>query len=341
MDDKKYWSEYYSNNQKPTDASSFAVFVQEKLEKGKTLIELGCGNGRDSVYFAGHGVNVIAVDQVDDEIDYLNENYAGDNLCFVCDDFTNLVETADDRIKGNSFDYIYSRFTFHSINEGKEDRTLDWISEHLDGLFFLEARSLKDPMFKKGRKYGNRFFLPVDTDQEELHLVVVDVLCDEAQRIVVGIGIGEHNTVVRHAFADLVGMEEGDRLIMGAADVVAVVGAIVGFDGLGGDLGAITGLDAKLVDNKRLGTAIGGDELGTSVVIDRAAHIGLEKIFARIHADGTEAPQVIVLRLFVFKALFLGRVDLRNDCYHEGIGNLEGSTFGLELGAVLFQLHGS
>ena len=151
MDDKKYWSEYYSNNQKPTDASSFAVFVQEKLEKGKTLIELGCGNGRDSVYFAGHGVNVIAVDQVDDEIDYLNENYAGDNLCFVCDDFTNLVETADDRIKGNSFDYIYSRFTFHSINEGKEDRTLDWISEHLDGLFFLEARSLKDPMFKKGR----------------------------------------------------------------------------------------------------------------------------------------------------------------------------------------------
>lgn len=151
MDDKKYWSEYYSNNQKPTDASSFAVFVQEKLEKGKTLIELGCGNGRDSVYFAGHGVNVIAVDQVDDEIDYLNENYAGDNLCFVCDDFTNLVETADDRIKGNSFDYIYSRFTFHSINEGKEDRTLDWISEHLDGLFFLEARSLKDPMFEKGR----------------------------------------------------------------------------------------------------------------------------------------------------------------------------------------------
>ena len=40
MDDKKYWSEYYSNNQKPTDASSFAVFVQEKLEKGKTLDEL-------------------------------------------------------------------------------------------------------------------------------------------------------------------------------------------------------------------------------------------------------------------------------------------------------------
>ena len=35
MDDKKYWSEYYSNNQKPTDASSFAVFVQEKLAKGK------------------------------------------------------------------------------------------------------------------------------------------------------------------------------------------------------------------------------------------------------------------------------------------------------------------
>ncbi|WP_458454919.1 class I SAM-dependent methyltransferase [Methanobrevibacter sp.] len=151
MDDKKYWSEYYSTHKKPTDASTFAEFVVDKLDADKTLIELGCGNGRDSVFFSQNGIDVLAVDQVDDEIDFLNENYGNDNLTFACDDFTNLDETSNVKIKDNTFDYVYSRFTFHSINEEKEDRTLDWIAGHLDGLFFLEARSLNDPMFRKGK----------------------------------------------------------------------------------------------------------------------------------------------------------------------------------------------
>lgn len=151
MDDKNYWAEYYSNNSKPTAASTFAEFVLDKLDEGKKLIELGCGNGRDSVFFSKNNINVTGVDQVDCEIDYLNRNYGGDNLRFVCGDFTNLAETSDEQIRNTKFDYIYSRFTFHSINEAKEDRTLDWIASHLDGgLFLLEARSLNDPMFKKG-----------------------------------------------------------------------------------------------------------------------------------------------------------------------------------------------
>lgn len=52
MDDKKYWSEYYSTHQKPTGESTFAQFVESRLDDNKTLIELGCGNGRDSVFFA-------------------------------------------------------------------------------------------------------------------------------------------------------------------------------------------------------------------------------------------------------------------------------------------------
>lgn len=152
MDDKEYWNNYYKENSKPTNASSFAEFILPKLEKNKNLIELGCGNGRDSIYFSENGLNVIAVDQACDEIDYLNENHINGNVTFVCDDFTNLFESESVLIQGNSFDYVYSRFTFHSINEKKENRTLDWISDALDdnGLFLLEARSLNDPMFKKG-----------------------------------------------------------------------------------------------------------------------------------------------------------------------------------------------
>lgn len=152
MDDKEYWTNYYKYNSKPTSASTFAEFILPKLERNKNLIELGCGNGRDSVYFSQKGLNVIAIDQVQCEIDFLNENYKNDKLYFLSDDFTNLKNTSYDLIKNTNFDYIYSRFTFHSINEEKEDRTLDWIENKLDknGIFLLEARSIKDPMFKQG-----------------------------------------------------------------------------------------------------------------------------------------------------------------------------------------------
>ena len=106
---------------------------------------------------AQNNLNVVAVDQVQEEIDYLNENHKEENILFVCDDFTNLDYTSHDIINETDFDYIYSRFTFHSINEAKEDRTLDWIENNLDkgGCFLLEARSLNDPMFKQGKSLSD------------------------------------------------------------------------------------------------------------------------------------------------------------------------------------------
>jgi len=151
--DKSYWEEYYRKNSKPAQPSSFAKFVSQHIEENRTLVELGCGNGRDSLYFA-EKLNVIAIDQVECEMDYLNREHKTETITFLADDFTNLKNAAgpnrDELDK--KIDYIYSRFTFHSINEKKENSTLDWIESTLDedGMFFLEARSIKDPMFMKG-----------------------------------------------------------------------------------------------------------------------------------------------------------------------------------------------
>ena len=51
MDDKEYWVKYYKVNSKPAEASSFAEFILPKLDVNKNLIELGCGNDRDSIFF--------------------------------------------------------------------------------------------------------------------------------------------------------------------------------------------------------------------------------------------------------------------------------------------------
>ena len=85
-----YWEDYYKNNQDPGEESPFARFVLPFLNKADSLYELGCGNGRDSIFFEKFGLNIVAFDQCKNEVDYLNGHYKTENLSFEEADFTNL-----------------------------------------------------------------------------------------------------------------------------------------------------------------------------------------------------------------------------------------------------------
>ena len=62
--DKKYWDGYYTDHHAKSEPTSFAKSIINTLPK-KTckLLEIGCGNGRDSFYFSGKGHDVSAFDQ--------------------------------------------------------------------------------------------------------------------------------------------------------------------------------------------------------------------------------------------------------------------------------------
>lgn len=60
-----------------------------------SLLELGCGNGRDALFFAKNKIQTTAIDQVADEISYLAKHCATTtkgiaNPHFIAVDFTNL-----------------------------------------------------------------------------------------------------------------------------------------------------------------------------------------------------------------------------------------------------------
>ena len=61
--DKSYWNKYYSKKLGVQEPSSFAVYVLKMMSDGDSILELGCGNGRDSFFFAEHGIQVFALDQ--------------------------------------------------------------------------------------------------------------------------------------------------------------------------------------------------------------------------------------------------------------------------------------
>ena len=60
---KDYWDRYFSKKNGIETPSTFGHYVSDLLKKGESILELGCGNGRDSFYFAKKGFHLFAMDQ--------------------------------------------------------------------------------------------------------------------------------------------------------------------------------------------------------------------------------------------------------------------------------------
>ncbi len=152
--DKKYWMEYYKKDDAPKKPSYFAMDIIDMLKPNKKILELGCGNGRDSVFFSRKGLIVTAIDQAENSINNLSENYS--DIKFIADDFVrtnqfNLV----------SYDYIYSRFSIHSITLEEENTLLNKAYKSLNkgGKIFIEARSIKDDFYGLGENIGENEYI--------------------------------------------------------------------------------------------------------------------------------------------------------------------------------------
>ncbi len=149
--DTNYWNAYYRGNPDIKNPSLFAQTVGRMLEQSKSILDLGCGNGRDSVYFAGLGLKVTAIDASDAAITQLRKEHGEGDINFICDDFVSSSE-----VYAGQYDYVYSRFTLHAINESQETKVLNNIYQVLkqDGKFFIEVRSVNDEIYGLGEAVG-------------------------------------------------------------------------------------------------------------------------------------------------------------------------------------------
>jgi len=153
MIDKKYWDTFYEKNFSLSEPSSFAIFCKENFlnDKQHSILEFGCGNGRDAFYFAENNFNVIAVDSSSKAIEANNSNLKESpldkNLSFVAGNIKPLIKTT----KGQ-YNVIYSRFTLHAVKEKLEDKIINLSYKNLPkgGMFLLEFRTINDPLMNKG-----------------------------------------------------------------------------------------------------------------------------------------------------------------------------------------------
>jgi len=175
--DNTYWDNYYSTMNEYIEPSQFAKDILPIADKGKVLIELGCGNGRDALFFAKNGLKVVAVDQSKIAISKLQSTYANENIEFIADDFVHSNVLGSD-----SFNYAYSRFTMHSITEEEQDILLQKVYDSLkiNGKLFIEVRSVKDDIYGLGEEVGRNAYY---YNEHYRRFIVLEELTQKLQSI--------------------------------------------------------------------------------------------------------------------------------------------------------------
>ena len=129
IDAAGYWDEYYKGRTPPPIPSQFSVFVLNEIPDPGLIVELGCGSGRDSLFFASQDILTVGVDASASAIElcrqqararglrkarFLQAHVEDENLA----DQLNGV-TADVVTRAQSA-LVYARFFVHAITDDQE-----------------------------------------------------------------------------------------------------------------------------------------------------------------------------------------------------------------------------
>jgi ubiquinone/menaquinone biosynthesis C-methylase UbiE len=147
-----HWRRFYRDNQ-IEGSSRFARFIAERFPDAHTLVEFGCGTGRDSVFFATQGYDVhasdrstYALERAEEARRHANVDGATFRLVDAADAEQVRAFLADRPTRNGELPLIYLRFVLHAMPVEVEEVLLDTVSEVLEDGFSLcaEFRTLED-----------------------------------------------------------------------------------------------------------------------------------------------------------------------------------------------------
>ena len=151
---KYYWNKFYKKirfaKAKPSNFSVFCYNKFIKKSKKKFILDIGCGNGRDTIFFFNKGLKVSGVDKSAVAIKINKKNYPKHkNLIFYNMDINKFVSK-----NIGKFNFIYLRFFLHAVNL-KTQKIFFRHIRHIvrrGALIMLEFRTDKDSLINEGKK---------------------------------------------------------------------------------------------------------------------------------------------------------------------------------------------
>jgi SAM-dependent methyltransferase len=150
LDRISHWETYYRSVEVPVAPSQFGVFVHNEFPSAKLIVDVGCGSGRDTFFFAQHGHRTIGVDASEAAVSSCRER-AGkvENIRFLhmtVGDQQFVSALTEEAGEVPSSTVFYARFFIHAISEREQSSFLRHAASFLPkgGVLAVEFRTLRD-----------------------------------------------------------------------------------------------------------------------------------------------------------------------------------------------------
>lgn len=171
-----YWAAFYSIKSREGNLmppSQFAAFVAQELEPKSVLFDVGCGNGRDSLFFAEIGFKVIALDGSEEAIKFARLKATErqlKNIEFVLSDVNGpQFREVLDRLNSVK-PCVYARFFLHAITKSEQAAFLETLSSSLQpgSRLAFEYRTIEDQFLTKEAPPHYRRYQSTNSLSEQL-----------------------------------------------------------------------------------------------------------------------------------------------------------------------------
>lgn len=156
----KYWQSKFGEKQKiwGNEPSKAAECVAEILSSsdisGRKLLDVACGYGRDSVFFARNNFAVCGIDNSASAIK-IGKREGYQNVKLVLGDVFHMPFSDD------TFDYVFGNFILHLFQKEDRERLLLECNRVIKpgGLLFFSVASMEDPDFSGTDENGKNYHI--------------------------------------------------------------------------------------------------------------------------------------------------------------------------------------
>lgn len=155
---QQFWSDFYRLKKIKNEPSPFALWCFEKnlFDNARCILELGCGNARDTFFMLHKNISIVAIDGCSTAIQKNIDMLKNQNISVPCEfyaaNFENLTDVFNKSKLIHGVDVVYTRFVLHAITEDIEDKVFEFCKQILPigGKMFHEFRTIRDPLMKQG-----------------------------------------------------------------------------------------------------------------------------------------------------------------------------------------------
>ncbi len=162
MSQREIWEKLFERKDKyglVPDPFAVESLKWVKKIKAKKILDIGCGEGKDSIFFAKNGYEVFSLDFSSRAIKSCKEKAIKNKLQKLLHPIIHDISKPL-KFENGTFDVVYAHLSLHYFDDKTTIKIFNEIRRVLKpgGLFLVKVKSIKDPLYGKGKKIESDMF---------------------------------------------------------------------------------------------------------------------------------------------------------------------------------------